>query len=279
MEYRMRIPEIPNMGDLLNKDMIEKVFQVKIVNTKDIYGTNISGIGSYLSSLLYSNSRKSRLKQTLIRPFLSKEYYVWGTGFIKYPKTPDNNFLFKNVHICALRGQLSKDRVEKILGKQLDVPLADGGLLADRWVGESVQKKYDIGIIPHFKEQDSAVIGSLKNHYPNATVINLRESPLQVVRQIAECRTVLSSSLHGLIVSDSFHIPNRHIMLYDYGERALGDGYKFADYYSSFGLQDEPIKLSSANDFPTIDEIVQGYLIDEKKVEEKKEQIFNVFPR
>ena len=267
------------MGDLLNKEMLESVFQVEIVNVCNIYESNMSGIGSYLSYLLYSGNLKSRIKQKILRYFTSKDYYIWGTGFINYPMIPDNEFRFRRIHVCSLRGQLSKERVEKILGKTLEVPLGDGGLLVDRWVESNIQKKYDIGIIPHFKEQNSPIINELKNTYPNSVVINLRDTPKDVVRQIASCRTILSSSLHGLIVSDSFHIPNRHIMLYGFGEKALGDGYKFADYYSSFGIQDKPLKLYEGNNYPTVDDIIRDYQIDGKAVEEKKEQIFKAFPR
>lgn len=279
MEYNIKIPNIPNMGDLLNKEMLESVFQVKIRNVKYFRQSNISVIGSYLSYLLYSDNPKRKIRQKLIKYFISKDYYIWGTGFVNYPVLPDNDFIFRRIHVCSLRGQLSKERVEKILGKKLNVPLGDGGLLVDRWIGNSISKKYDIGIIPHFREQDSPIIGELKNYYPNSVVINLRDTPIDVVRQIAACRTILSSSLHGLIVSDSFHIPNKHIMLYNYGEKMLGDGFKFDDYYSSFGIQDQPLKLYEANHYPTIDDIVRDYKIDDKAVEEKKEQIFNAFPR
>lgn len=30
MEYRIYYPQIPNMGDLLNKDMLESLFQIKV---------------------------------------------------------------------------------------------------------------------------------------------------------------------------------------------------------------------------------------------------------
>jgi hypothetical protein len=279
MEYKIKIPKIPNMGDLLNKEMLESVFNIKVHNVESKYDTNISVIGSHLGTLLYSNGFRTQLKQRIRKPFLSKDYYVWGTGFMNYNSHPDNSFLFRNVHICSLRGKLTKERVEKILKTRLNVPLGDGGLLADRWIGKSINKKYTIGIIPHYKEQDSQIINQLKNHYSNSIIINLRDKPMDVVRQIAECETILSSSLHGLIVADSFHIPNQHIMLYEYGERMKGDGFKFADYYSSYGLEDNPLRLYQHKDFPSIDEIVDNYLIGESDVEEKKNQISDAFPR
>ena len=89
----------------------------------------------------------------------------------------------------------------------------------------------------------------------------------------------MSSSLHGLIVSDSFHIPNVHIKLYDYGERMYGDGYKFADYYSSFSKKDEPILISEKNRWPKVTDIKEMYQIEESLVEQKKDALYRVFPQ
>jgi len=278
MEYRIKMPKIPNMGDLLNRDMLESVFDIKIEDVDSILQTNISGIGSHLSKLLYSERLKRRIYQILMFPYRRKEFFIWGTGFMNYSQTPDNSFMFKNVHICALRGQLSKNRVENILKRKLDVPLADGGLLVDRWAGNQ-EKKYEIGIIPHFKEQQSPIIDNLLNFYAGSTLIDLRQDPLEVVRHIAQCKVILSSSLHGLIAADSYHIPNKHIMLYDYGEKMHGDGFKFADYYSSYNLKDKPIRLYLGDDYPSTEDIVRSYNIDTSAVEKKKEQLYMSFPK
>lgn len=266
------------MGDLLNRDMLESVFDIKIEDVDSILQTNISGIGSHLSKLLYSERLKRRIYQILMFPYRRKEFFIWGTGFMNYSQTPDNSFMFKNVHICALRGQLSKNRVENILKRKLDVPLADGGLLVDRWAGNQ-EKKYEIGIIPHFKEQQSPIIDNLLNFYAGSTLIDLRQDPLEVVRHIAQCKVILSSSLHGLIAADSYHIPNKHIMLYDYGEKMHGDGFKFADYYSSYNLKDKPIRLYLGDDYPSTEDIVRSYNIDTSAVEKKKEQLYMSFPK
>lgn len=118
----------------------------------------------------------------------------------------------------------------------------------------------------------------MKKRYSDSVIIDLGNKPIDVVKEIASCETILSSSLHGLIVADSFHIPNKHILLYPYGERMLGDGFKFADYYSSYGLKDNPIDVSTTN-LPTIQSIIDDYRIEPSVVEKKKDEIFAVFPR
>lgn len=277
MEYRISYPEIPNMGDLLNKDMLESLFQIKVQRVS--FGkSNLIAIGSSLSSALYRASFKRKIKQSIIKFLNIDPLYIWGTGFMNYNAQEEDLIQSRNIKILSLRGNLSKNRIERVLGKSLYVPTGDGGLLADRWIGVNPSKKYRIGIIPHFKEKDSPIVGEMKKKYSDSVIIDLGKKPIEVVKEIASCETILSSSLHGLIVADSFHIPNKHILLYPYGERMLGDGFKFADYYSSYGLKDNPLNVITTN-WPTIQSIIDDYCIEPSVVEKKKDEIFSVFPR
>jgi hypothetical protein len=60
------------------------------------------------------------------------------------------------------------------------------------------------------------------------------DPPADVVGAIAGCDFVLSSSLHGLVVADSFGIPNAWLRVSD---RQRGEGFKYRDYYAAFGLE------------------------------------------
>ncbi len=277
MEYKIYYPQIPNMGDLLNKDMLESLFQITVQRVH--YGeSNVSAIGSSLSHALYSSQLRVRMKQKIKKIFNNEPFYIWGTGFIKNNMQEDYGFRFRNIRVLSLRGNLSKNRVERILGKELSIPTGDGGLLVNRWIGKNPPKKYRIGIIPHYKEKDSPKVSEIKKMYSDSVIIDLGKKSIDVVKEIASCETILSSSLHGLIVADSFHIPNKHILLYPYGERMLGDGFKFADYYSSYGLKDNPLDVSKTK-WPTIQSIIDDYCIEPAVVEKKKDEIFAVFPR
>lgn len=65
------------------------------------------------------------------------------------------------------------------------------------------------------------------------------------------CKCILSSSLHGLIVADSFNIPNRWISL---SESSLLEkqNFKYLDYYSSMDVYDEePLNLNDVDLTPS----------------------------
>ena len=275
--YRICYPLIPNMGDRLNKAMLEDLFGINVVRAP-LFKSNMNAIGSSLDELLWNNNIKIRFKQYSHYLFAPKEHYVWGTGFLSSDISKERPLIFKNTRFCAIRGELSKRRIENIIGKKLDIPTGDGGLLAERWIGNHTKKKYSIGIIPHYKEQDHPLICQIANHYNNSVIINVKEEPRNVVSLISECSAVLSSSLHGLIVSDSFHIPNMHMILYKYGVRIKGDGFKYSDYYSSYGIEDKPIFMEDRK-WPSIDDIVENYTIDSKIVDEKMDLLYRCFPR
>ena len=127
--------------------MLEELFNIKVVR-KDLKSCNLIAIGSALDHIMYSTYPRIRAKQK-IEHFMNDNVHIWSTGFIRGNAELDLGLMFRHIHIHALRGRLSLQRMENILGKKLDVPTGDGGLLAERWLGFYPEKKYRVGIIPH----------------------------------------------------------------------------------------------------------------------------------
>ena len=155
-----------------------------------------------------------------------------------------------------------------------DIPTGDGGILASELLDTLPEKRYDIGIVPHVCDLNDPAAAELVRRYDNAKLINVKDDPITVLTEIAQCRCVLSSSLHGLIAADSFHIPNLHIV---FSDRPLGDGYKFDDYYSAYDVQHRPYDLR-VNAAPTLSEAADGWRIRSEQVEEKKRLLRAAFP-
>ena len=120
-----------------------------------------------------------------------------------------------NFNVLAARGKLTADN----LGVQ--VPLGDLGLLASRiWPKQPTM--HNIGVVRHYVDTDD---------YPFADiVINASDDAETVIKQISSCRVILSSSLHGLIVADSYGIPNMRIARDD----VITGNYKWLDYKTAF---------------------------------------------
>lgn len=143
------------------------------------------------------------------------------------------------------------------------------------FVWKKIEKKYTIGIIPHYKEQDEPVFGKLADTFSKSVLINLKAEPMSVYEQIGSCEYVISSSLHGLIISDSFGIPNLHVKATD---KLIGgkDGFKFKDYFSGYELEDNPFDIN--NNVPSISDIIDRYKIKPEIVEMKKKEMIDCFP-
>lgn len=263
--------KVPNMGDILNRDIIKKCFGYDVERRTYLTG-QISGIGSGLGNYTYEGGMiKNALKFIFGKMF--PNVYIWGTGFICY-KDEDTKFYKRNTKFCAVRGELSKKRVEKMVGHSLDIPTGDAGILASYLLQGNPQKKYSVGIIAHYKEQSEPVFKNLLEQFPNSVFVNVTKTPYEVVQLIAQCETVISSSLHGLIIADSLRVPNLHICVTD---NLLGDGFKFDDYYSAYGVKHEYINSKDASTV-TLEKVVSQYKITDEMVNLKKKEMLAAFP-
>ncbi|MDR1694377.1 MAG: glycosyltransferase [Lactobacillaceae bacterium] len=253
-----------NLGDMLNYYLLE--FYGKAYLRAYIEDANLLAIGSVFDKI-YVNKR--------LKKDLSKEVNVLGSGFIsdfetyKSAKPKTLKVFARKLNILALRGKTSKQRCEDELGKSFDnIPLGDPGLLANRLIdAKSVVKKYDVGIIPHYTDKKSELFDRIKLEKYTAKVIDVSGDTLETLKEIAGCRVILSSAMHGLICADSFGIPNKWLEVSD---NVFGGGYKFADYYSVFGIKNpEPIDLRKKQvSDKDIEDVISSYAVSATRVEE-----------
>ncbi len=145
---------------------------------------------------------------------------VWGTGLIEDSARP-----LPRARVLAVRGALTRDRI----GAAETVVLGDPGLLAADVVPRH-EVEHELGFVPHISHFDSPEVRSLvQRHDPRVHVIDVRRGPSHVVREISRCHHVLSTSLHGLVVADSYGIPAAWARL---APDLIGSTYKFQDHES-----------------------------------------------
>lgn len=230
--WRYEYPDKLNFGDELTPILIERLFNIKTA-WKEPNNCEVIGAGSIIEVVdELSNGHK-----------LS----VWGSGFIK----PGGKYSGSNMTFHAVRGMETLSRIQ---GE--NVALGDPGLLtslAFEEIDVSV-KKYRVGVIPHYIDSDSPTLNDLRND-SSVVVIDALWPVQKVVETIASCELVLSSSLHGLIISDSFGIPNYWVPLSD---NLTGGDYKFKDYYSVFDETPQPLGKSVLSNIP-VDDLISQY--------------------
>lgn len=280
MPINVYYAKLNNMGDLLNEYIIPKVTGEKIVHCANYMKYDVMGIGSFAGAIFSNINNKPRtiikdiIKSATCR-FADKPCAVWGTGFFEDHSERHIKLLRNNVHFIALRGELTKRTIEKSLNREISPVLCDGGILASELLSQKINKKYRVGFIPHYREQELCKRNGLWHFFDDQTrgyvIINLRGDPLSVIRQISECDLIISSSLHGCIVADSFHIPNMRVSISD----IPGTGYKFDDYYSAFGLSIPAVNIQTTKEIPTENQIIDNYKLSFKAIDQKKIDMAN----
>lgn len=148
--------------------------------------------------------------------------WIWGSGIIQ----DDHQFEFPNAQIKAVRGKLTAKR----LGIKKDIALGDPLLL---WQGIR-RPRYRLGLVPHYVDFPNYEMWKIAKKYEDVLIIDplARDAP----ERIAVCAHILSSGLHGLVISDALGIPNQWMTFSE--SKVVGHGFKFRDYYSAFGIED-----------------------------------------
>ena len=226
-----------NFGDLLNPVLINTLFNIPVEYSSP-QECELCAIGSILESFFTSNMNiKQRIKKRLSRSII-----VWGSGFIESEQ--DKKYIpIKKLDVRAVRGLLTLKRIQKYLKPDNDIVLGDPGLLCSRLIDtHNIKKKYDLGIIPHYVDKNSEYLKNIK--VKNSVVIDIQQPVDTVLHQIAQCKCIISSAMHGLIASDSLGIPNIRMILSD---KIVGGDYKFDDYYSVFGITNHPRVIIDKN--------------------------------
>lgn len=159
---------------------------------------------------------------------------VIGSGKLR----PESQVDLSSARVLALRGPLTAESVTGVRG---DYVLGDVGLLADELV--SVEKKHNLGLVPHWSDQKLEHRPEFQRYKP--IVIRPSEDPLEAVRKIGQCRKIVASSLHGIIVADAFGIPRRIEMTERFAKE--GGDFKFRDHCAAVGI---PFKVGVTQEVP-----------------------------
>jgi hypothetical protein len=175
-----------NIGDALNPIIIEKVLGKK-VEWADQFRCDTSGIGSGLWRFFIDNSiLRSGIKNLCKRIMYPDPCQIWSAGFYITPKTTIKP-LKNNMNLSSVRGNLSKNALEKIYGRELDITIGDAGLLASELIKYTTNKKFMLGIIPHYQEQNDAKFQFIKDGTPNSVIIDVLSEPLKILKTISQC--------------------------------------------------------------------------------------------
>ncbi|MEA3315129.1 MAG: polysaccharide pyruvyl transferase family protein [Campylobacterota bacterium] len=151
---------------------------------------------------------------------------VWGAGFI----AKDSICCQNPKKIYAVRGPLTR---KILLEQDIYCPeiYGDPALLMPLiYNPKDIHKKYNLGIIPHYIDKNNEWLKSF-NLSSKVKIIDIQNNDSKAfIDSVLECKKIASSSLHGIIIADSYYIPSLWI---EFSDKVYGDGFKFYDYFLS----------------------------------------------
>jgi hypothetical protein len=145
---------------------------------------------------------------------------VCGAGKLREGSVVD----LSHAKVLALRGALTADNVTGLDPNQ-PLVLGDPALLVPHWIRQ-YPARFDLGIVPHWSDDQ------LFRRFPYGRLISPDGPPSRVITEIAQCKRIIASSLHGIIVADAYGIP-RQAELFPNANYEGGD-FKYQDYASVY---------------------------------------------
>ena len=230
-----------NWGDALNPYLVKLISgkDVNFIPKDDLKTSKYLCIGSVLS-------------------YATKKTIVWGSGFIAETDKLGN----KPKEIFAVRGPLTR---KKVMQQGFSCPdvYGDPALLYPKFYNPDIKKKHRVGIIPHYIDRDNQWINSQKSD--EILIIDILADINTVVNNIKSCSIILSSSLHGIIASDSYGVPCVWVR---FSDKIVGGSFKFNDYYLSISQKIKTPFIVSQD--TNIEDVIKGHIFYDVNIDLQK---------
>lgn len=249
--YRTDI-QFMNWGDDINIYLFEKISNKKIIPYKTLLFARLFKHYTFIGSV--------------IPGYVNNNTIICGSGILNL----QSRIKTKPKKILAVRGPITRDY---LLKNNIPCPeiYGDPALLLPLYYNKPKNKKYKISVIPHHRDaQDDLSILKLDNHIKekgiDVHIIRMYQYKewTDIIDEIRESELILSSSLHGLIVSDAYSIPNVFCeFIYHHPNYT-----KYEDYYMSINKNfNIPINYKDIK-VNEIDNYINNYNVPNIDIEE-----------
>ena len=198
-----------NWGDIFTPHLLAPLLGHLPVQAHRNAGDKLLSVGSVLHRLRANDS-------------------VWGAGIISgdhYPKPLPPGLVFH-----AVRGPLTRKVLMKA-GAEVPEIYGDPALLSP-YLFQVADRKitHKLGVIPHY--MDVADVTKGVQGKPGVKVIDICAGFHQVIQEVCSCETILSSTLHGLVLGDCYAEKTAWLRVKG-GDNLVGKDFKFKDYLLS----------------------------------------------
>ncbi len=242
----------PNFGDLLSPYLITKLTDtpVKLVSISPGFKRN------FIQTQLIKNTFSYFAIGSIISRVTNKSI-VWGSGAFG---TENQLSVGTKAKYLAVRGPLTRNLLRIHGVKNVPEVYGDPALLMPKVFNPDVPKKYKLGVILRWSEDawNKAEFDSdIKKIYLGTDDIE------STITDILSCEKIFSSSLHGIILADTYGIPSAWLK----SDTPKGFEFKFYDYFISV----HKVQIPQHSDFlqheVTFDKIAKKIMFDDRKIQ------------
>jgi pyruvyltransferase len=257
-EIKMMHKREENYGDLMGKYLVEK-----------ISGKSVQWVlPKHFSLRNYFQPIYCTIGSILMH--VTENCVVWGSGIIS------KEYTVKKAKFLAVRGPQTRLH---LINQGYEVPevYGDPALLLPEYYSPVVEKKYALGIVPHYIDYNE--VSRWYQDEKEVVVIDLMTNNVEEVTDLfLQCERIVSSSLHGLIVSHTYQIPAVWVQ---FSGKLFGDGIKFQDYFESVEMHSyTPSLREGLIEKETIEELfkIHPSLPKKEVVEKLRKGLMDVCP-
>ncbi|MEL6682925.1 MAG: polysaccharide pyruvyl transferase family protein [Pseudomonadota bacterium] len=246
----------PNFGDLLAPWLFQHLTGREVKLIKGLVNpVNLAAMVQYkwkqkpikIPHYISIGSIMSRVKDNSI---------VWGTGSFG---TEQFTQLSTKARYCAVRGPLSRQLLRNV-GVEVPQVYGDPALLTPLFFDAPEEKTHKIGLVLRWSETEwlQATPGD------GVTLIDLGSRDVEgTLHQILSCEMIITSSLHGLIIADTYGIPNAYLA----SDTPKGGEFKFYDYFASVNKFRKPKAFDFTSEALTVDTLMNHFDFDGREID------------
>lgn len=204
----------PNFGDMIGPYLISKITGKPVLNILDSTMPGFMAVGSILQLI----NRKGMI--------------VWGTGLMKEPTDQVIRKLKSyEPEVLTVRGEETAKCLEKAGIKVANMDaLGDPGLIMPFFYTPKLKKNVkQVAICPHYIHKLKFM--SVFSEQTGVEFIDVQNDLESVVDGISASGVCISTSLHGLIISQAYGVPWVWLEVVD--DNLAGRDFKFNDFFST----------------------------------------------
>ena len=136
--------------------------------------------------------------------------------------------------VLAVRGPLTREWLMK-QGIECPEVYGDPALLLSKFYTPKALKRYRLGLIPHYADLEKENVKRWLQR-EDVKLISMQgyDKWTDIIDEMYSCDLIISSSLHGLIVSEAYQIPSVWVKFQNYVD---GWDFKYHDFYASMGKE------------------------------------------